>query len=107
MSDLDIPAVDLDLDPVIAAWLTACREWNAQIAELTEKRDRAIELLKAAMGPATEARIGGKPVVSWVWSRPATYIDKKALEKDLPDVAARYTREKAAARPFKILEVKE
>ncbi len=93
----------VELDPVTVAWYQAITAWDAQIAELADKRRRAVEHIQAVMGEATEARIGGRPVVTWKPSKPAEYIDKKALERDLPDIAARYTKLKAAARPFKIL----
>lgn len=93
----------VELDATTAAWRMAIPVIDAKIAELQEQRARAVEHVKAAMGDATEARIDGKPVASWAWSKPATEIDRKALERDLPEIAARYTREKSAARPFRIL----
>lgn len=103
MPELELPTVDLD--QITAAWITALRQWNAEIKRLEELRDQAIEIVKDRMGVAVEARIDGVPVVSWATSRPATYIDKAALERDHPDIAARYTKEKKAARPFKLLEL--
>lgn len=96
---------DLDTDPVIAAWFQAIEGWDAAIAELTEKRKRAIELIKAAMGDHTEARIGGKTVATWAWSRPGQRLDRKKLEGDYgADVIAGYLIDNAPARPFKILD---
>jgi hypothetical protein len=97
----------IDLDPVLGAWITYARRKTEEIARLTSERDRAYEVIKAALGDAPEGRLAGRPVVRWAWSRPSTYIDKRALERDLPDVAARYTREKAAARPFRLLDPDE
>lgn len=96
-------APPIDLDSTTAAWVQAAAAASTEIARLTAIRDRAIEHVKQAMGDAVQARIGGQPAVTWAWSKPATCIDVKALTADLPDVAAKYTREKQAARPFKII----
>jgi predicted phage-related endonuclease len=93
----------VELDPAIAAWYEAARAAAAEIARYGEIRNRAIEHIQNAMGDAVEARIGGRPVVSWKPSKPSEYIDAKALRDELPDVAAKYTKLKAPARPFKIL----
>ena len=95
------PAVELD--QAVAAWHQAALAATSQIAYYTEIRDRAYEHIQAAMGDAAEATIGGRPAVSWKTSRPGKYIDRAALEADLPDIAAKYTRFKQAARPFKVL----
>lgn len=96
--------VDLDKDPVIAAWFQAIEGWDQQLAEIKEKRERAVELIKAAMGDAEQARIGGKPVATWAWSKPGQRIDRKKLEGDYgADVIAAYLVDNAPARPFKIL----
>ena len=93
-----------DLGPVPAAWLKAIAAWDAQIAELTAKRARAIEIVKETLGDATEARIDGKPVATWAWSKPGQRLDRKKLEGDYgADVIAAYLIDNAPARPFKIL----
>lgn len=94
----------VELDPTTAAWHEAAKTATAEIARLTEIRDRAIEHVKDAMGEHEQATIGGRPVVSWKPSKPAPYIDKKALETDLPEIAAKYTKYKQPARPFKLLD---
>lgn len=113
----DIPAppahVDLDqlADPAPLAWYTAIAGWDDeiaaledQIAPLKEKRERAEEFIKAAMGDAAEARIAGRPVATWKTSRPAQRLDKAALEAAYgKDVIAGFMRDNKAARPFKIL----
>lgn len=101
---LDLDGQD---DAVLRAWITACHDWTAQIAELTDKRNRAYQLIKDRLGDSTEARISGRPVVSWAWSKPAEYIDAKALKAEMPEVAAKFTKLKAAARPFKLLDAPE
>jgi hypothetical protein len=97
--------VDLDRDPVTAAWLRAITGWDTQIAELQAKRARAVDLIKAAMQDATEARIGGRPVATWTWSKPGQRLDRKKLEGDFgKDVIDGYLTDNTPARPFKILE---
>lgn len=96
--------VNLEDNPVAAAWLAHCAELRKEIAKLQAEYDRGTEAIKDAMGDSSEARLGGVPVVTWRTSQPAKYIDTTALRAELPDVAARFTRLKAAARPFKILD---
>jgi hypothetical protein len=98
------PAGPVDLGPVTAAWVEAAKAATAEIARWAEIRDRAYERIKDAMGDSPEARIGGRPAVSWAWSKPARYLDAKALAADLPDIAAKYTAYRQPARPFKILD---
>lgn len=94
----------VELDPAITAWYQAAKAAAAEIARCTEIRDRAYEHIKNALGDAQEGRVDGKPAVSWAWSKPSPYIDKKALEADHPDIAAKYTRMKKPARPFRLLD---
>ena len=94
----------VDLDGGSAAWLEAAKAANTEIARLTEIRDRAIDHVKDAIGSAEEARIGGKPVVTWAWSKPGQRLDRKKLEGDFgPDVIAGYLVDNTPARPFRIL----
>jgi len=96
--------VNLDANPVTAAWFGAIRTWDTQIAELQEKRARAFDLIQQAMGDHAEARIDGKPVITWAWSKPSMRLDRKALEADLgPDTVSKYLVESKPARPFRIL----
>jgi hypothetical protein len=93
-----------DLDGNTAAWLEAARAASTEIARLTEIRDRAIEHVKDALGPAEEGRISGKPVVSWAWSKPGQRLDRKKLEGDYgADVIAAYLIDNTPARPFRLL----
>lgn len=115
LDDLPAPpaAVDLDqlADPAPLAWYTAIEDWDAEIAALEdqivplkEKRERASEIIQAAMGDAEEARIKGRPVVTWKTSKPAQRLDRKALEAAYgADVIAGFLVDNKAARPFKIL----
>lgn len=98
--------IDLENHPVAAAWLTHCAQLRREITKLQEEYDHGVEAIKHVMGDTTEARINGQPVITWAPSRPAEYLDSKALKADHPDLAAEYTRLKAAARPFRILEDK-
>jgi len=94
----------IELDAATAAWLQAARNATAEIARLTEVRDVAIQHVKDALGECAEARVGGKPVVTWAYSKPAEYIDKKGLEAAHPAIAAMFTRLKSPARPFRLLD---
>jgi hypothetical protein len=93
-----------ELDPAGAAWLKAAQAASAEIARLTEIRDRAIEHIQAEMGDSETATIDGRPAVTWAWSQPSKRLDKKALEADHgPEFVARYLVEAKAARPFRIV----
>lgn len=99
------PAGRVELDATLAAWLAAARAASAEIARQTEIRDRAYEQIKAAMGDATSATVGGVEVITWRPSKPGEYLDAKALTAAHPDIAAAFLKTKTAARPFKILDV--
>jgi hypothetical protein len=109
LDDLPAPPVTVDLDqladPAPLAWYTAIEEWDEQLAELAEKRERAVEIIQAAMGDAEEARIKGRLVITWKTSKPTKRVDRKKLEADLGAdvVTERYLTESKAARPFRIL----
>lgn len=93
-----------ELDATAAAWLEAARAATTEIARLTEIRERAIYHVKEAMGDAPEATVGGRPAVSWTWSKPGQRLDRKKLEGDFgPDVIAAYLVDNKPARPFKII----
>ena len=94
-----------ELDPVAAAWLTAARAAKAEIGRLEETCRRAIEHVQAAMGDHEEATIGGKPAVTWAWSKPGKRLDRKALEADHgPEFVEKYLVDNTPARPFRILD---
>ena len=92
-------------DEVLRAWLAACQGWTRQIADLTEKRDHAIELIKQRMGDADQAVIDGKPAISWAWSKPGQRLDRQALEKCYgAETIALFLVDNTPARPFKMLD---
>lgn len=94
----------VDLDPSTAAWLSAARAATAEIARLSEIRDRAIQHVKDTLGDAEEARVDGKPVVTWAWSKPGQRLDRKKLEGDYgADVIAAYLVDNQPSRPFRLL----
>lgn len=111
-TDFQQPAPDVlpelfavELDATAAAWLEAVRAADAKIAELKEIRERAAGHVQAAMGDAIEARIGGRPVVTWKPSAPGTSLDRKGLEATFgADVIKAFVRVNKAARPFKVLD---
>jgi hypothetical protein len=96
----------VDLDETAAGWVAALRQADEQIAFYTGLRGRAIEVIQAAMGDATEARISGRPVITWKPTKPRKTLDRKALEAHYgTDVIAGFLREGSAARPFKVLDL--
>lgn len=93
-----------ELGPTTVAWLKAAQAASAEIARLTEIRDRAVEHVQAAMGDTEQATIGGKPAVTWAWSKPGQRLDRKKLEENFgADVIAGYLVDSKPARPFKIV----
>lgn len=96
----------IDLDGSSAAWLEAARAAKAEIARLQEIYDKAIEHVKDCLGGCEEARLNGKPVVSWTWSRPGQRLDRKKLEEAFgKEVIDGYLVDNTPARPFRILDV--
>ncbi|WP_116248189.1 hypothetical protein [Nocardiopsis sp. FIRDI 009] len=87
-----------------ATLVAALRLVRAQIAEQKEM-ERAIEdKLKALLGEATEARIGGEPVVYYRWTKPRRQVDVRALREEHPDLVKEYTRTTAPSRRFVLLD---
>lgn len=108
------PAKVVDLDD-IAGWVEADRRATAEInrleqvhkakvAELVAARDDAREQIQRRMGDATEARVGGRPVVTWKWKKAGSHLDQKALRNDNPELIARYTVPSAPARTYVLLD---
>lgn len=97
-------AAPVDLDGTAASWLNALRHADEQIATWTGIRGRAIEHLQAAIGDAHEARVDGRPVITWKPSKPGRRLDRDALERDFGAATiAAYLVEAKPARPFKVL----
>lgn len=98
------PPGAVELNATAAAWYQALLAADDEIGRLKEIRDRAAEHVQAAMGDAVEARIGGRPVVTWKPAKPGTSLDRKALEAAYgADVIEGFVRVNKAARPFKVL----
>ena len=94
----------VELDPVTAAWYQAIAAWDAEIAALTEKRKRAVDIIQQAMGDHEQATIGGRPVATWAWSKPGQRLDRNKLEEAYgKDVIAGYLVDNKPARPFRII----
>lgn len=112
------PPVDLD---DIAAWVDADRKLTAQIAaaedqvealrlqlgigDLKEARDTIRAKVQERIGDAHEARIGGRPVITWRPNRATTYLDQKSLKADHPELVAEYQRAKKPVRPYVLLNI--
>ena len=93
-----------ELDATAAAWLEAARAAGKEIARLTEIRDRALYHVKDAMGDAEAATVGGRPAVTWAWSKPGQRLDRKKLEEAYgAGEIAKYLVDNQPARPFKIV----
>ncbi|MFG1997896.1 hypothetical protein ACGFNU_01960 [Spirillospora sp. NPDC048911] len=93
------PSVDLGEQ---RAWIDALRKVDLELARLTEVRGWIVHRLQESMGDAEEARVDGRAVITWAWTKPATYLDRKALEDAHPEIAARFVRTKRPARPFRL-----
>ena len=94
----------VELDGTTAAWLEAARAASAEIARLSEIKERAIQHVKDTLGDTPEGRVNGKPVVTWAWSKPGQRLDRKKLEGDYgTDVIAAYLVDNQPSRPFKML----
>ena len=86
------------------AWYQAIRVIDTKIAELTEARQVAVQHVQDAMADATEARIDGRPVITWRYSKPSRRLDRKALEGAFGELSA-YEVENKPSRPFRILDI--
>ena len=93
----------IELDHVGRLLYEAYCTLTRQIEDLEAQRARVREQLEARIGGHAEARIDGRPVITWRPSKPSTYVDTKALARDHPDIYAAYLREKKAARPFRLV----
>ncbi len=93
-----------ELSAEAAAWLAAAQLAKRQIAELEQVAERAIQHVQAAMGDHDEATVGGRPAVTWAYSKPGKRFDKAALEADHgPEFVAKYLVDNKPARPFRIV----
>jgi hypothetical protein len=98
------PVFVTELDATTVAWVQAAKAASDEIHRLTEIRDRAADHIKAALGDAESATIGGRPAVTWAWSKPGQRLDRNALLNDHgPEFVARYLVDNVPARPFKLL----
>lgn len=90
-----------------ATLVAALRITRAQIAEQKEIEEALVGKLKALLGDATEARIGGAPVAYYRWTKPRETVDTRALRKAHPDLVAEFTRTGQASRRFVLLDPTE
>jgi hypothetical protein len=119
--DAGAPA-PVDLDD-IAGWVDADRKLSTQIDAAEEKlevlrlelgvdglieaREKVRERIKERIGDAHEARIGGRPVITFKPNKASTYLDQKSLKADHPELVARYQKAKKAVRPYVLLNLDE
>ena len=88
----------------IGPWIIERRHIQTQIDGLITVRDALDERIKNRMGDAETALVGGTPAIRWAYTKAAPYIDRKALEKDHPEIAAAYTRTKRPSRRYVVLK---
>lgn len=93
--------VDLTEEATLVA---ALRLTRARIAEHREIEDAIVGKLKERLGSATEARIGGAPVVTYRWTKPVERLDARALRKAHPDLVSEFTRTTPGSRRFVLLD---
>ena len=112
----------VDLDD-IAGWVDADRALTKQIeqaeakvealklqlgiGDLTAARNKVREQIQERMGDAQEARIGGRPVITWKPNKAGTYFDQKSFKADHPELAEKYKKTKKAVRPYVLLNVED
>ncbi|TDD32466.1 hypothetical protein E1287_22525 [Actinomadura sp. KC06] len=112
----------VDLDD-IAGWVDADRKLTRQIEQaeakvealrlqlgiddLTKARDTVRAKVQERIGDAHEARIAGRPVITWKPNKASTYLDQKSLRADEPKLWAKYQKAKKAVRPYVLLAVNE
>jgi len=111
------PPVDLD---DIAGWVDADRQLTAQIeaAEarieqlrlelaldgLIEARQKVRAKIQERMGDAHEARIGGRPVITWRPQKAGSYFDQKRFKAEHADLYEQYRKPKKAVRRYVLLD---
>ncbi|MDN3356046.1 hypothetical protein [Actinomadura sp. DC4] len=106
--DLDDIAGLIEADRLLTAEINRLEEAHkALLAELVTARDDTREQIQRRMGNATEARVNGRAVVTWKWSKPGSHLDQKALGKDNPELVKRYTVPSKAARKYVLLDPEE
>ncbi|MFC9089018.1 hypothetical protein [Nocardiopsis dassonvillei] len=87
-----------------ATLVGALRLVRAQIAEKKELEAAIEDKLKTLLGEATEARIGGAPVVYYRWTKPVARVDTRRLRKEHPDLVEEYTRLGNPSRRFVLVD---
>ncbi|TWS20813.1 hypothetical protein FK529_05685 [Tsukamurella asaccharolytica] len=89
----------------IAGLFTSLDAVQADISALQDAERGLKEQIKAALGEeGTVGTIGGKVVVTYRPSAPASQLDGKALRADHPELFDKYLVEKRPSRPFKVLD---
>jgi predicted phage-related endonuclease len=87
-----------------ATLVAALRLVRARIAEQKELEEGILGKLKELLGESTEARIGGKPVAYYRWTKPVSRVDTRRLCKEHPDLVEEYTRVGEPSRRFVLLD---
>lgn len=75
------------------------------IPDLVKARDTIREKIQERIGDAHEARIAGRPVITWKPRKASTYLDQKTLREQEPEVWARFQKPKKPVRPYVLLNL--
>lgn len=113
--DIDDLGALLDADRHLAAQLASLAEEKTALtkdldehaAELTALRDKIHTQLQERIGDAHEARILGRPVITWKPHKATTTFDQTAFRAAHADLWEAFQKPKASPRPFKILPPEE
>jgi hypothetical protein len=90
----------------VAGWFFVLEQIKEKRAALDEAEEQAQEQIKQALGDKVDGLINGEPVVRWLHTAAPRRFNKKALEKDHPDIAAKYTTFGAPGRRFELVKPK-
>lgn len=93
-------------EPLYELW-SAYGLKQAEAVEISQELDSIKLQLQKAMADATELTYQGQTLFTWKPRKGSARLDGTALKKELPDVAAQYTKQGAPTRTFIRKTVKE
>lgn len=89
-----------EADPETAEAVRELRVAKLRLADAEGRVGELEDKIKAFMGDRETLTVGGETAATWKNSKPRQTLDAAALRKEMPDVAARFTREGAPSRRF-------
>jgi hypothetical protein len=97
----------LELDETGVGLVREYARITAEIEKNKEGLQQVRERLELLLGEEhDEARIDGRTVLTWRWSRPARSLNQQALRRDYPELFEHYlTTAPQGARPFRLAEM--